>query len=240
MANIEGWYQQDFSELESTNTTALELSSNPPAGRYVITARRQTRGKARRGRNWVSLDGNLLMSLALPVEAKKPAELIFIVSLSLLQTIAAMSPGIDVKLKWPNDVLVNGAKISGILLEKGSGKYIIIGIGVNITAAPSSQPELIYSVTSLFDAGIKIDRCEFLRAYLKQFNRNLDLWSKQGFAPLRKAWLDNCRGLGEPITVHTEKETKKGIFTGIGADGALLLERNGQTEKIYAGDVFYI
>lgn len=150
-----------------------------------------------------------------------------------------MAPQADVKLKWPNDVLVNGAKISGILLEKGEGEYIIAGIGVNIIAAPGAASGLLYQATSLKEAGIETDRVSFLKAYLKRLNGFLELWEHQGFVAVRDLWLQNARGLGTEITVTTEKEVKRGIFRGVDDDGLLLLEEAGHLTKIYAGDVFY-
>lgn len=155
MTELNGWYWQDKAETGSTNDDVFQLSQNPPAPKFVITAVRQNAGRGRRGRSWIGLDGNLFMSLGVREELKDLGQLVFVVSLSLAEVIAGL--GADVKIKWPNDVLVGGAKISGILLEKAENEYITIGIGVNINAAPQLDT-LLYRSTSLKDNGIVIDR----------------------------------------------------------------------------------
>lgn len=240
MENVGKWLLLDYPQVESTNDCAVELSSAPPAAYYAVTAVTQTKGRGRRGRSWSSLEGNLFMSLALPLPMEKWGELIFVVALCLLQTIRKFSPGADVKIKWPNDVLLNGGKISGILLEKGAGKYIIAGIGVNIAVAPGNSSDLVYPVTSLRDAEISTDRCAFLKAYLLEFDGLFAQWRDQGFEPVRRRWLENVRGLDEKIAVNTARDRLEGIFCGVDEQGFLLLQQGEKLIKVYAGDVFYI
>lgn len=236
---IDNWWWQDYDELGSTNDEAARLSATPPAPFYVVTARRQTAGRGRRGRKWVAADGNLFMSLALPLEMKDFGALVFIVSLALLETIKFFDGKAEVKLKWPNDVLLNNHKISGILLEKAERDYIITGIGVNIISAPPVSDQLLYQASCLADAGIKVSRTDFLCAYLKHFNRRIALWKTEGFAAIRELWLQNVKGLNEQIIVNMPDRSKNGIFRGVDANGMLLLECDDKIEKIYAGDVFY-
>lgn len=239
METICGWQWSDYDILSSTNDKAKDMSKNASAERFVVTAKQQTKGRGRRGRQWISREGNLFMSLALPLPIAKAGELIFVVSLALLETIRQMKPNIDINLKWPNDVLVNGGKISGILLEKAEGEYIIIGIGVNIVASPKLDGNLLYQAQSLSDAGVAADRISFMKAYLLQFNRNFSLWQEEGFAPLQEQWLKNACRLNETIQVRTEKNVREGIFRGVDDQGMLLLEEQGIINKIYAGDVFF-
>ncbi len=239
MKNLYGWKWQDYEELCSTNDEACKQSLTADGGPFVITARRQTQGRGRRGRTWSSLEGNLFMSLALPLPPEKWHEVVFVVSLSLLQTVAALAPGLNLRLKWPNDVLLNGGKLSGILLEKGEAGYLIIGIGVNLSAAPQISG-LIYPTICLKDVGLEVDRQTFLAAFLRQFNAGMELWRREGFASIRDKWLENVKGLDQQINVTTEKETKTGIFRGLSENGMLLLEQDGNLIKICAGDVFYL
>ena len=232
------WYWQDWETVGSTNDAAAALSFDPPALKCVVSAREQTAGRGRRGRSWLSLPENLFMSLLIPGNLRDMNFLPFAVSLSLLKTIKELAPDLDVALKWPNDVLVRGAKVSGILLEKPENQYIIIGIGVNIAASPREDKALLYPVIGLGDCGIRIDRCSFLKRYLCQFDETLALLERQGFAPVREQWLKYALNLGGRITVNLENTALEGIFTGLSESGALLLERNGRIEKIYAGDVF--
>lgn len=239
METLYGWHWQDFAELTSTNDYAVGLSAQPPAPRFAVTAVKQTAGRGRRGRPWQSLDGNLFMSLGLETGQQRWGELVFVISLALLETIRGLKPEIDISLKWPNDVLVEGNKISGILLEKGAGMYIIIGIGVNIASAPAASGSLLYRAASLAENGIKINRVDFLKAFLQQFNIGLERWNRLGFAPVKELWLQSAKGLGEQIRVNLPRESLTGIFKGIGDDGCLLLETAGTLKKIAAGDVFF-
>lgn len=239
MENLYGWHWQDFAELGSTNDCAVKLSELPPSPRFAVTAQSQAAGRGRRGRSWQSLEGNLFMSLGLEMEQRRWGELVFVVSLALLETVRSFKPGIDISLKWPNDVLVAGGKISGILLEKGAGMYIIIGIGVNIASAPAVSGSLLYHSASLAEAGIKTDRITFLKAFLQQFNCGLERWNRHGFAEVKDLWLQSAKGVGSEIRVNLPRESLNGIFKGIGDDGCLLLETAGEIKKIAAGDVFF-
>lgn len=239
MSEIEGWKWVEFAETGSTNDEAALLTKGANGNRYVVTAKTQMSGRGRRGRPWVGLEGNLFMSQAVETELNDLSGIIFVVSLSLLEAVRTISPQADIKLKWPNDVLINGHKISGILLEKGEGDYLIIGIGVNIVAAPQIE-RIVYPAASLKEMGINTDRLTVLREYLKCFNANWQLWKQLGFEEIKQRWLADVKGLGCEITVHTEKNDKSGIFAGIDDNGALLLKTEDKVEKIYAGDVFYL
>lgn len=239
MQQITNWHWQDYPEVESTNDTARELSHNPPQTKFVVSAEKQTHGRGRRGRSWSGVVGNLFMSLALPLEPRLMGQLVFVVSLSLFQALKEIAPSAPLKLKWPNDILLNNRKISGILLEKGAGMYIITGIGVNICAAPASEAGVLYPAASLKEYGIETNRFEVLQSYLRWFEQYFELWQMQGFAPIREKWLQNVKGLHQEIIVNLETESKHGIFEGIDEQGLLLLRTGGEIQKIYAGDVFY-
>ena len=238
MKEINGWNLLEYEETGSTNDEAKKLSLNPAYKKYIVTALRQTGGRGRRGRNWVGLEGNLFMSLAMETRLRDWGAINFITGLSLLQTIKSYSAQAEVRLKWPNDVLVNDCKISGILLEKGEGDYLIIGVGVNIKKAP--EVAAAYRATSLKSAGIETDRTEFLRRYMSRFDENINRWREQGFVPVRDEWLKYAKNLGGTIAVHTEREDKEGIFFGVDDNAALRLQTPSGIEKIYAGDVFYV
>ena len=239
MEIIDKWLWLSFGELSSTNDKALELCLEPPAEKFVVTAVHQTKGRGRRGRSWIGLDGNLFMTQAIPLDLKFIGDIVFMVSLSVLETIKDISPNSDVKLKWPNDVLVEGCKISGILLEKAANGYIIAGTGINIQSSPDVGKDTIYKAASLKDFNIKTDNTKFLKIYLKKFDDNLDLWQKKGFQAIRDIWLQHAKGLNEEITANLEHESKTGVFKGVDDNGALLLEQEGKIIKIYAGDIFY-
>ena len=238
MTKIKDWQWEDFFELTSTNDKAKEKSLGLKNEKFVITSQRQNAGRGRRGRSWIGCEGNLFMSLGIECSLRDLGQIIFVVSLSLAEVILEYKPSLDVKLKWPNDVLINGAKISGILLEKGDGDYLIIGIGVNIKNAPKSD-NIKYAVSSLYDAGIDVDRLEFLQSYLTKFDENINLWKKEGFGIIRQKWLSMASHRDQEIRVVTEKEEKTGIFKGVDDNGILLLQTANGEEKIFAGDVFF-
>ncbi len=239
MPEIGKWQWFDYDDADSTNDTALTLSQNPSAEYFVVTAKRQHNGRGRRGRSWISQEGNLFMSLGLPFDIKDINALVFITALSLFEAVASQSPQGCLQLKWPNDVLFNNQKISGILLEKGFQNYIIVGIGVNILTSPCLNDQLLYRSASLHSAGININRVDLMSLFLSCFDRNLSLWREQGFAPIRIKWLQNVKGLGEDIVVNNEKNSRRGVFAGLDENGALLLDENGKISKIWAGDIFY-
>ena len=238
MEYIGEWMLHDMEEVGSTNDEVKALSYNITGEKVIISARRQTDGRGRRGRSWIGLDGNLFFSQGLECELKFMGALVFISTLSLWKTIRDLSPLADVKLKWPNDILVNDKKISGMLLEKGEGNYLIIGIGVNLKIAPKLV-NMPYPCTSLSEEGIETERMEFLRQYIQNFNTYYSVWQLQGFEPIREEWLKHVKGLGDEIIVHLDNEDITGLFSGIDEQGALLLNQGTKISKIYAGDIFY-
>ncbi len=239
-SQFETWHWADYPELESTNDEALRLSPTLSGkDKIVITARRQTKGRGRRGRSWAGLEGNLFMSLLLHWPQAESGALVFIVSLALLRAVRQFLPRADVCLKWPNDVLVNGKKVSGILLETAASGMMVAGIGVNIEAAPKSR-EILYAVTSLRRAGINCSRIDFLKAFLLKFDEVRGIYKRSGMSELAAIWQSHAKGIGRPITVHMPKTEEKGIFKGIDGNGLLLLESlSGRVKTISAGDVFF-
>ena len=232
------WQITQYEELKSTNDTALDMANIIESGYYVIKAKKQTNGRGRRGRTWESLSGNLFFSMLFKFDIRKAGELAVICSLSLLQVIKKLDVLANVKLKWPNDVLLNSAKVSGILFEKASGDYIVAGIGVNIAQSPKNE-KMLYTVTSLKEVGIDTSADDFLKLYLEVFTDNLNLYAENKFEWLRKLWLDNAKGLNKRIVVRQNGKDIGGIFRGIDEGGALLSESNGKVSRILAGDVFF-
>ena len=240
MDKINDWQWEDKVITESTNDDALVLSSQLTGTKFIITAEEQTKGRGRRGRQWISLKGNLFFSQGIEFETRFLGQLICLESLSLYQTMKALVPSKHkVNLKWPNDVLIDDCKVSGTLLEKGKGDYFIIGTGVNICVAPTTK-DLLYPVTSLAEKGINIDRIAFLRSYIDNFDNNYELWQKTGFAEIKQQWINAVKGLHQEIVVKMPTEEIKGIFEGIGDQGELLLQTEKALKKIFAGDIFYI
>lgn len=219
------WQIHHFLELESTNTTALTY----PVG-SVITAQRQTAGRGRSGRVWQSLDGNLFLSAVLPAFDEQTPLLSFVAGVALAESLKPL----PVRLKWPNDVLLNGAKLAGILLERIDDK-VIAGFGVNIAAAPQSN--LMYRATSLNG---HLQKAAVQSALLTALSDNLSLFQTQGFAPIRQKWLEKAAGIGSQITVRLPNETLNGLFESLTPQGAISLKITETDRRfITAGDVFF-
>ncbi len=232
------WQIYRYESLTSTNDEIKKFCAEPKR-RPVVQTRFQTAGRGRRGRTWQSLDGNLFFSAATEFPIKDLGVLVLISGLSVLQTVRFFAPNADIKLKWPNDVLLNDAKVSGILLEKGPQDYIIIGIGVNTAQSPHTS-DMLYPVTSLHEADINVTADDFLQRFLTIFNMYLELYATGNITQIRRQWLENAKGLGQPLQVCQDNRKQTGVFHGIDENGALLLENNNGISKILVGDVFYI
>lgn len=238
MEYIGEWMLHDMEEVGSTNDEVKKLSANITGEKVIISAQRQINGRGRRGRSWIGLDGNLFFSQGLECNLNAIGAMVFISTLSLWRTIQDLNPVLNVELKWPNDVLVNDKKVSGMLLEKGEGDYLIIGIGVNIKISPKLV-SMLYPCTSLAEEGVDTDRISFLRSYIENFNSYYAIWEQKGFEQIKTEWLSHAKGLRSEIIVHLDNEDISGIFTGIDENGSLLLTTEHGIKKIYAGDVFY-
>ena len=232
---ISGFEILRFNEVTSTNDTAADYATESAGQRLVIQARRQTAGRGRRGRKWQSLDGNLFFSVLLEFPLKELGRLIMAATLALLRVIKEYEPAADVQLKWPNDVLLNGAKVSGMLLEKGGGEYMIVGIGVNVEQTPSIG-EILYPATSLREAGIATTADAFLERYLRVLAENI----KRETTELRQEWLQNAKGIGHKIAIRQNGAEQTGIFEGIDENADLILRIGNKKQRILAGDVFYL
>lgn len=231
------WKYFEFKEVGSTNDKIREYCQSEGQC-VVVRADTQTAGRGRWGRSWQSAAGNLFFSAAFEFDIKEAGKLAFICSLSLLQALKKIAPSADILLKWPNDVLLNGSKVSGILLEKGEGNYIIAGIGVNVAVAPKVE-NAVYKITSLADAAIKTTAPELMLLFMESFSQNLSLLQTKGFAVLRTEWLKYAKNLGKEIIVRQNGKEWKGVFAGIDEDAVLLMQTPAGVRKILAGDVFF-
>ncbi len=231
----DGFVIKAFDEVTSTNDVAAEYAARSAGQRLVITARRQTAGRGRRGRSWQSLDGNLFFSMLFEFPLKDLGVLIMAASLSLAEAVRSLVNTDDVRIKWPNDVLLNGAKVSGMLLEKSIGEYMIVGVGVNVAQSPKNA-DMLYPVTSLKEAGTDISPEDFLALYLRYFSINIALSADE----LRRQWVEQAKGIGQEIAVRQNGAEQRGIFAGIDENADLILRTGNKTQKILAGDVFYL
>ena len=239
-----GYRHIHFETTGSTNDEARHLAALGDAGPVWITADEQTAGRGRRGRAWVSPRGNLLSTLLLNPQrpAAECAQLSFVSAIAAAETIAHFARDADVRVKWPNDVLANGRKISGILLESASAGgepyFLAIGIGINLARFP---PDTEFPATSLAElGGIPPPVTEALAQLAAHFANWYEVWSRQGFAAIRDAWLARAAGLGARIRARLTMGETSGMFEGIDETGALLLrEASNRLLTITAGEVFF-
>ena len=235
---MNNWNWQNLATTGSTNDDALNFSKVTECEKFIITADAQNNGRGRRGRSWLGYTGNLFMSLGVKVELKDIGQLVFVVGLSLAEAIKGLSADNKVEIKWPNDVLVNDKKISGMLLEKAENDFMIIGIGVNIKHSPKDD-SMIYPATSMIEEGVDIEKFDFMNKFLLKFDFYYNIWQEQGFELIKQRWLLLAKGIGKNIYINMDGGVKEGEFVGVDDNGLLLINKCGIDEKIYAGDVFF-
>lgn len=236
-----GYTRLDLEETDGTNAEALRRVRWEAADRTVIVARSQTAGRGRQGRVWQSADGNLYASVLLRLDGSPPVgQLAFVAGLAVADAIAPFLPGDTApRLKWPNDVLIDGAKAGGILIETEEGadgaQWAVVGIGINVASAPSIAGR---AVASLRAAGSSADVEQVLCAVCQSFEIWLTRWRRDGFIPIRASWLAVAAGLGEPIEAHLPAGVATGVFEDIDESGALRLRRpDGTVSSVHAGEI---
>lgn len=234
-----------FEEIDSTNQEArrrIEAGDHSPVW---ITAGRQTAGRGRRGRAWETVDGNLAATFLLtttkpPIEA---AQIAFVAALAVSDLIAAYIPRALVSLKWPNDTLVSGRKVSGILVESGAlGSeqiWLAVGMGVNLAHAPQNveRPATALAEHLRRPPPLPLEALAILAEAMERWRA---LWDASGFAPIAEAWSQRAYGLGERCVARLPAESVEGIAEGLDPDGALRLRLDDHSlRRITAGDVFF-
>ncbi|EME69843.1 biotin-(acetyl-CoA carboxylase) ligase [Paramagnetospirillum caucaseum] len=231
-----------LNSVGSTNDEARRrVEDGSAADLLVVTARRQTAGRGRRGRVWESPEGNLHASFVLRIERPlaQAAQIGFVAALALAEALDELAPGHDVRCKWPNDVLADGRKVAGMLLESAGDGWLVLGIGVDVECRPAPA-EALYAAIALVELGYGGDTAGVLNALCRSFGPWLARWRDEGFAPIRAAWLGRARGLGEAALVRLEAETLSGVFAGLDEEGGLLLDQGAAgIRRILAGDVFF-
>jgi BirA family transcriptional regulator, biotin operon repressor / biotin---[acetyl-CoA-carboxylase] ligase len=228
-----------YGTIGSTNDEAMRLAQAGAAHGTVVWAREQTAGRGRQARRWHSPAGNLHASVLLRLDASpsRAAELSFVAALGVADAVDRFLPDdAAAHFKWPNDVLVRGAKIAGILLEYAD-PAVVIGIGINVLQKPLSAP---YPVTRLADsAAVTPTPAEVLQALLPTLARRLAEWQDQGFAQTRAAWLERAHPPGSPIRISVGDRTIVGEFAGLALDGALIVRTTNGPVRVVAGDVAF-
>jgi BirA family biotin operon repressor/biotin-[acetyl-CoA-carboxylase] ligase len=231
----DGWTLVALDSVGSTNDEAARLAEGGAAEGTLVWAREQTGGRGRRGRQWASPVGNLYSSTVLRPDclASHATELGFVAALAVSDIVPS---GREVRVKWPNDVMVDGGKVAGILLESSIGQggvveHIIAGIGVNVAFAPQ-LPEMRYPGAAL---GGSVEAA--LEALARALARRLADWRHHGFEGVRAAWLAKAGPLGADVDVRLGEELVRGRFAGLDREGALLLDTTAGPRKIVSGEL---
>lgn len=225
-----------YDTIGSTNDEVRRLAAEGAAHGTVVHADEQKSGRGRLARTWFSPPGNLYLSvlLRMDVPPARCAELSFVAAVAVADAVGQLLPKqAEIVVKWPNDVLVGGGKISGILLEQVDG-VVVVGIGLNVLIAPSTAG---YKTATIAASGgiASVDGARDL--LLAAFGQHLTTWQEQGFAPIRAAWLARSYPIGAKLRVGVQGRTVEGAFAGLDVDGALLLDTPDGQRRIVAGDV---
>lgn len=231
----DGWTLVALDSVGSTNDEAIRLADAGAPEGTVVWAREQSGGRGRRGRNWASPVGNLYSTTILrpACMAQRAAELGFVAALAVGDLVP---PDRTVRLKWPNDVLVDGGKVAGILLESAIGQdglveHVVAGIGVNVTFAPE-LPEMRYPGAAL---GGTVEVA--LEGLTRALAARLAQWRRDGFEAVRAEWLAKAGPLGAEVDVRLGEGLVRGRFAGLDREGALLLDTAEGPRKIVSGEL---
>ncbi|RDD33638.1 biotin--[acetyl-CoA-carboxylase] ligase [Wolbachia endosymbiont of Cylisticus convexus] len=252
----EGFHIHHYKEVSSTNKEALDLIDKGISNETVIIADKQIKGRGRTGKSWISPEGNFYASLIIDLlhnhsgvipmldssvtrwndkeNLSKLTELTFVTALAVGNTILSFINGLNLQYKWPNDVLIDGKKISGILLEKRSNSnWLIIGIGINVNHAP------LPGTTCISNYGESVSNIDLLKKLIINFNQLRKQWLFDGFHAIREMWLTRAFKLNKQISVKLADKLYEGIFADIDKSGKLVLQqKDGSLIYFDAGELF--
>jgi BirA family transcriptional regulator, biotin operon repressor / biotin---[acetyl-CoA-carboxylase] ligase len=241
---IEGWRVERHTRVGSTNDEARRRAVAGDPGRLWIVADEQTAGRGRQGRAWSSPAGNLYASAVVvdPCETAIAPQIGFVAGIALRRAVSELGDA-NVALKWPNDLVSNGAKLAGLLVEglmtPERRLVVIAGFGVNLASSPQ---DLSYSTTDLSRLLERpVHPSLLIERLARRFDEALTIWDRgNGFAAIRETWLASAAGLGGPIRVSGPRGEREGIFSGIDPQGRLLLHAGDRIETVESADLTLI
>lgn len=238
-----GYRLRSYDRLDSTNSEAMRLAIEGERGPLWIATDEQTAGRGRQGREWQSFLGNLAASLLITGDLKlsDAATLGFVAGLAVHEACSIHAPRLSLSLKWPNDLLANGSKLAGLLLESqnlGDRLALVVGIGVNVVAAPEGMG---YPAASLAGLGCAIQAEDLFTSLTDTFAKYDSLWDRgRGFADIRRLWLERAHGVGKSVSIHMGDRIEHGLFETLDQQGCLILRKpDGTRCTIAAGDVYF-
>ncbi len=236
------WRLQSFALLASTQDLCRQLAEAGEPGHLAVLAERQSAGRGTQGRGWDSPEGNLFLSVLLrpPARAREVGRWGLLAAVALADTVAALLPdSVSLRLKWPNDLLLDGRKLAGILTESAAGldgglDWVVIGFGVNLATAP----DLPDRATACLAERLPPPPPE---SFATDLLARLDTWRARqdadGFAAVRAAWLRYAPEPGSPLTLRLSGQTVDGAFAGLSEDGRLLLESADGVHAFASGEI---
>ena len=234
-------------ETESTNSEALKLAKSTDRPTFVV-AKKQTNGRGRSDRSWSDPSGNFSGSILIKIDEdlQNLALRSFVAALSVFDALEQkIGEEHELLIKWPNDLLLNGRKICGILLETrncGTTSALIIGIGVNLLSSPNLV-QIKNSATKpgsiLSETGIKLDPIDFSKSIAHCYALRENQLRTVGFPKIREIWMDRAAKLGKKITARTPNFEYHGIFDSVDEKGQLVIIDNGEKKKIAAAEIFF-
>ncbi len=236
------WTVETFDSVDSTQDLLKDRAlSGAPEG-AVVQGLEQLKGRGRHGNTWISPKGNLYLSILLRSDcpAQVAGQLAFVVALAVGDTVGSFLTQEErerVRLKWPNDILYNGLKISGILLETNINNALLdavyVGVGVNVEKPPEGH----IGLCDVAGGAVSVDACR--DALLDNLAQWYGTWRQKGFAPVREAWLKQAHGVGQSVTARMPQGQEKGIFEGIDEQGALILRQDDDVKAIQAAEIHF-
>lgn len=236
------WRIETYDSVGSTQDILKEQAMSGAAEGVVIQGLEQRSGRGRHGNHWISPKGNLYLSILLRPDCspERAGQLAFVLALAVGETVQfCLAPELqqNVTLKWPNDILFNGLKVSGILLETNIKTNVVdavfVGVGMNVLAPPDGHVGL----RDVCDTVPSIDTCRDV--LLDKLAWWYGAWQQKGFAPVRAAWLKQAHGLGQQVTARMPQSQESGIFEGIDGNGALILKQANGITTIQAAEVHF-
>lgn len=229
-----------FEEVDSTNNKAKQIALGENEGTVVISEM-QTSGRGRRGREWYSPKGGVYVSFVLKpnVSPEKASQLTLVSSLALVETLNSMDNNLNAKIKWPNDILISGKKISGILTELSADvekiNYIVVGVGINLNTEKGILPENGTSLKIEMKEEVSIKL--FLKSFLEHYDSIYQEYINGKIDLIIERWKNNSDTLGKKVKIIGINETFEGLAKDIDENGALILQTKEKEIKVYSGDV---
>ncbi len=242
-----GYVLHFFDLLPSSMDEAHALAKKGAPEGTIVLASRQTKGRGRLGKQWISLPGNLSFSILFKPKCslQEATALSFILAISIGQTLSFFCPQeAEISYKWPNDVLLYGRKVAGILLETETStrllqhpEWVVGGVGVNLAQYP---PTTDFPATALATTGTSLRPSQFLSSFCLKLTELLELWRSQGFSVIRELWLKDVWGLHQELILRKGKEELWGTFEDIDLTGALVIKDElGDKHTVSTGEIVF-